>query len=109
LFQIVRAGVKLLIWLVGDEMTIFEVPIQDPIYFVGRKRVTRRILGLIKKKQSVSVVGKKRIGKTSLLNIIAHENIFSQYGLIENKYRFAYIDGYQLKEKSLSESYSQIL
>jgi len=91
-------------------MSIFEVPIQDPIYFVGRKSVTRRILQLIKNKQSVSVVGEKRIGKTSLLNIIAHKRVFSQYGLIENTHRFAYIDGHQLKNMSSpSESYAFIV
>jgi len=48
-------------------------PIRDPAYFFGRRRELDQALGLIRNGQSVSIVGPRRIGKTSLLLRLADE------------------------------------
>ncbi len=42
-------------------------PIRDPAYFFGRQRETRLLLDMVGNAQSVSVLGQRRIGKTSFL------------------------------------------
>ena len=41
--------------------------IREPDYFFGRTQETREILNYLARGQSVSIVGPRRIGKTSLL------------------------------------------
>jgi len=47
-------------------------PIKDPRHFFGRVQETREILDFTSEGQSVSVVGPRRIGKTSLLLDLCH-------------------------------------
>jgi hypothetical protein len=47
-------------------------PIKDPRHFFGRVQETREILDLTSQGQSVSMVGPRRIGKTSLLLHLCH-------------------------------------
>ena len=47
-------------------------PITDPADFFGRERETEFALARLRTGQSVSVVGERRIGKTSLLHFIRH-------------------------------------
>lgn len=49
--------------------------IRDPESFVGREYCLERILGQIKNKQNASLVGPKRIGKTSLLTRLQNETL----------------------------------
>lgn len=48
-------------------------PIRDRAYFFGRERETRQIMSLLQNGQSVSIIGQRRIGKTSLLYHIADD------------------------------------
>ena len=41
--------------------------IRDPVYFYNRQKETKQILERLGKGQSISVIGPRKIGKTSLL------------------------------------------
>jgi hypothetical protein len=47
-------------------------PITDPADFFGREQETQFALARLRTRQSVSIVGERRIGKTSLLHFILH-------------------------------------
>ena len=50
-------------------------PIRTPEHFVGRTAEVADILSLVKNNQSVSIVGPRRIGKTSLLLNISYAEV----------------------------------
>ena len=66
--------------------------IRDPAYFFGRRRETRLLLELVRNGQSVSVLGQRRIGKTSFLFYVSHPRILQAHGLDAGQYDFAYIN-----------------
>jgi hypothetical protein len=68
-------------------------PIHDQNYFYGRGYETAQVLSLVAKRQSVSLVGQRHIGKTSLLNHISNPRVFTQHGLKPDETLFVYIDG----------------
>jgi hypothetical protein len=67
-------------------------PIRDRAYFFDREPEARQILSLLGNGQSVSLVGQRRIGKTSLLFHLAEAQVFTQYGLNAEEHLFVYID-----------------
>src|SRR6266487_3661518 len=69
-------------------------PISDPIRFVGRQREVNHIFSRLcnVEFESSSLVGERRVGKTSLLNYIAHPNVRRSYGLDPDIYLFIYVD-----------------
>jgi hypothetical protein len=67
-------------------------PIRNSAYFFGREQETSQILSLLGNGQSVSLVGQRRIGKTSLLFHLSDRNIFAPAGLDPNEHLFVYID-----------------
>jgi hypothetical protein len=67
-------------------------PIRNSAYFFGREQETGQILSLLGNGQSVSLVGQRRIGKTSLLFHLADPDIFTSSGLKPNEHLFVYID-----------------
>lgn len=73
---------------------LFDNPttLRDPRYFVGRKEQVERILGLIKARQSVSLVGPRRIGKTSLLTYLRSSLIEPVFDFDNNRLLFLYLD-----------------
>ena len=56
-------------------------PIRDSRFFFGRTAETQRILSYVSRKQSVSVVGPRRIGKTSLLIHLSHPEVKTAHRL----------------------------
>jgi hypothetical protein len=67
-------------------------PIRDRAYFFDREPEARQVLSLLGNGQSVSLVGQRRIGKTSLLFHLAEAQVFTQYGLNAEEHLFVYID-----------------
>ena len=69
-------------------------PISDPARFFGRLREAEQVFSRLRNVEfeSSSLVGERRIGKTSLLNYLAHPNIRRMYGLDPSKYLFVYVD-----------------
>ncbi len=69
-------------------------PISDPRRFFGRVREVEQIFGRLRNEEfeSSSVVGDRRIGKTSLLNYLADPSIRAAHGLEPGRYNFFYVD-----------------
>ncbi|MBE7552240.1 MAG: protein kinase [Anaerolineales bacterium] len=67
-------------------------PIRKPEHFFGRTQEVTNTLSLLKNNQSVSIVGPRRIGKTSLLLHLSHAAVMSQHGLSPTEHLFIFID-----------------
>jgi hypothetical protein len=69
-------------------------PISDPQRFFGRTREIEQIFGRLRNPEfeSSSVVGDRRIGKTSMLNYLADPGVRAAHGLGAGNYTFVYAD-----------------
>ncbi len=67
-------------------------PIHDRDYFFGREHETTQALSLLGNDQSISLVGQRRIGKSSFLFHLADPHIFTQHGLDPTQHLFVYLD-----------------
>jgi len=69
-------------------------PISDPQRFFGRTREIEQIFGRLRNPEfeSSSVVGDRRIGKTSLLNYLADPGVRAAHGLGTDNFTFVYVD-----------------
>jgi AAA-like domain len=69
-------------------------PISEASRFYGREREVEQIFSRLRNDEfeSSSIVGDRRIGKTSLLNYIAHPDVRRKYGLEGSEYAFVYAD-----------------
>jgi hypothetical protein len=69
-------------------------PISDPRRFIGREREVEQICGRLRNQEfeSSSLVGDRRIGKTSLLNYLADPAVRAERGLGPERYIFVYVD-----------------
>ena len=65
-------------------------PIRDPHYFYNRRKEVKRVLEMLGKGQSVSVIGPRKIGKTSLLFNISQPQVMQQHGLDLSQHLFVY-------------------
>jgi AAA-like domain len=76
-------------------------PISDPRRFFGRAREVAQIFGRLGNEEfeSSSVVGDRRIGKTSLLNYLADPDIRAAHGLKPERYHFFYVDLQMVDER----------
>jgi Novel STAND NTPase 2 len=76
-------------------------PISDPRRFFGRAREVEQIFGRLRNEEfeSSSVVGDRRIGKTSLLNYLADPGIRAAHGLDRGRYNFFYVDLQMVDER----------
>ncbi|MBI5301160.1 MAG: ATP-binding protein [Chloroflexi bacterium] len=84
----------------------------QPDQFVGRKHELRRIFSALDtahtgQLQSISVVGPRRIGKSSLLFYVAHR--FSQHLSAPQNYRFTYVELPSAECRTLDGLVSKIL
>jgi len=72
----------------------FGNPIRDPARFYGRVEDLRQIINRLRSSahESTSVVGERRIGKTSLLKHLDNETVAAEFGLVPEKYCMVYID-----------------
>jgi class 3 adenylate cyclase len=73
--------------------------LQSPWMFFGREAIVKRIMARIssEKPQSVSVVGERRIGKSSLLNFLNFAETRLAYLKESGKYIFTFIDFQQVR------------
>ncbi len=69
-------------------------PISDPRRFVGRKHETELVFSRLRNAEfeSSSLVGERRIGKTSLLNYLADRDVRRRYDLLSGSHMFVYVD-----------------
>jgi hypothetical protein len=79
--------------MLGNPFT-YGNPISDPHRFVGRAREVEQIFGRLRNAEfeSSSLVGDRRIGKTSLLNYLADPSVRASHGLLPEQYVFVYAD-----------------
>ena len=67
--------------------------IRDPAMFFGRTDYLARIYALLANTQSVSIIGDRRIGKSSLLYNLAQPEVQARIGRYDfTNYQFVYID-----------------
>jgi hypothetical protein len=84
-------------------------PIRESKYFFGRVVETQQVLSCVSRKQSVSIVGPRRIGKSSLLIHLADSEVKNAHGLGDD-YVFAYVDCQALPgDVSESDVYCKLL
>lgn len=89
--------------------------IKESRLFVGRKREVTEICEAIATSASVSIVGERRVGKSSLLKYLADPSLEQKNGLDSSRYVFSYFDflGYpsitptELWQRLLAEIVSQ--
>jgi eukaryotic-like serine/threonine-protein kinase len=69
-------------------------PISDPRRFFGRAREVEQIFGRLRNDEfeSSSLVGERRIGKTSLLNYLADPSVRTSHSLPSERCIFVYVD-----------------
>lgn len=86
------------------------VAIKDPAQFYGRAREVSKIFSRIgaSRPQSISVVGERRIGKSSLLNFINHSEVRQRFLDRPESYVFAFIDLQQKRRLSLTEFFTEL-
>ena len=72
----------------------FGNPVSDPSRFFGRERELRQITDRLHSSafESTSVVGERRIGKTSLLKHLANPEVADDLGLSADEYVVVYVD-----------------
>jgi hypothetical protein len=72
----------------------FGNPIRDPRRFIGRQSDLQQIVDRLRSSahESTSVVGERRIGKTSLLKYLDHKDAAAELGLPAEDYCLVYMD-----------------
>src|SRR4249920_990807 len=80
-------------------------PISDPVRFFGRKREVDRIVSRLRNDEfeSSSIVGDRRIGKTSLLVHLGNTEVRRAYALDGPGYVFVYVDLQMVDERVTPE------
>ena len=78
-------------------------------YFHGRRTVVEQILGLLRNGQSVSLIGPRRIGKSSILINLCHPSVREQFGLQPPEALFVMVDCQELGGSPPEEVYEALL
>lgn len=79
--------------VVGENPYYHRGPIREARHFFDRARETALALQMVRNRQSVSVIGPRRIGKTSLLFHLADSTVRSESDLAPEECLFVYING----------------
>lgn len=83
--------------------------IKETRYFVNRKQEVMEIYEAIVTSASVSVVGERRVGKSSLLRYLADPSVIQQHGLDPAQYIFADIEFQGFPTITPTELWHQLL
>ncbi|HKQ08298.1 MAG TPA: protein kinase [Blastocatellia bacterium] len=86
------------------------VAIKDPAQFFGRTREVSKIFSRLtaSRPQSISVVGERRIGKSSLLNYVNHPQVRARQLDQPDAYVFAFIDLQQKRRITPVEFFKEL-
>jgi len=84
-------------------------PIRTLSAFYNRQQETEQIASLLRVSQSVSIVGPRRIGKTSLLFHLQAPEVRHAHGLLPPEYIFVSINSEAMGQTTLSEAYALFL
>lgn len=83
--------------------------ITDPIYFRGRVGEVEQLYSAILTHQSRSIVGERKLGKSSLLTYVAQPQVLTNFDLDPDRYLFIYLDLEGLMSANRSEFWMEIL
>lgn len=86
-------------------------PIRDPNRFYGRRWEAQQIVARLLSSafESTSVVGERRMGKTSLLNYLSNPEVAPALGLTPDKYVLVYIDFQGLADITPTRFWQRVL
>jgi len=89
----------------------FGNPIREPGRFIGRQEELRQVVNrlLSSAHESTSIVGERRIGKTSLLLHLADKAAAAQLGLVPERFCLIYIDFQGLVDITPQRFWSRVL
>ena len=82
--------------------------IRQDTHFLGRSAETAQILGLLRNRQSVSVIGPRRIGKSSLLIHLSRTHVREAFDLQPPHALFVLVDCQELGGSPAEEVYEAI-
>ena len=85
------------------------IAIKDQKYFFGRENEVRYIVSLLQNTQSCSIIGPRRIGKSSIINAISNPDMLKKNGLNPENYVFVFIDLEGLVDLTQSEFFYLIV
>jgi hypothetical protein len=89
----------------------FGNPIRDPAHFIGRQSDLRQIVNRLRSSahESTSIVGERRIGKTSLLKYLENKEAAAALGLPPEEFCLVYMDFQGLMEITPQRFWARIL
>ncbi|MFZ5819817.1 MAG: hypothetical protein ACOYYJ_07940 [Chloroflexota bacterium] len=89
----------------------FGNPIKEPGRFIGRKAEIRQITSrlLSSAHESTSIIGERRIGKTSLLGYLAHPQVSAGLGLTLDRFCLVYVDFQGLTDITPTRFWQRVL
>lgn len=89
----------------------FGNPIRDPSHFIGRQSDLQQIVNRLRSSahESTSVVGERRIGKTSLLKHLADKTVAESLGLSKGQYCMVYMDFQGLTDITPTRFWQRVL
>jgi hypothetical protein len=87
------------------------VMIRDPAEFIGRKLEIEKVFSRIgaARPQSVSIVGERRSGKSSLLYHLSRPEVYAMYLADPSHYDFVFVDLHGLGDLNVSEFFDLLL
>ncbi|MCA9979042.1 MAG: AAA family ATPase, partial [Anaerolineales bacterium] len=83
--------------------------ITDPAYFFGREREIEALYSAIATRQCRSIVGERKMGKSSLLSHLADPATLQEHGFDPDKYVFVYIDLEGMANIAYEEFWPEVL
>lgn len=83
--------------------------IKDPAHFVGRAAELHNLYTLLASMQSCSVVGPRRIGKSSLLHYLAQPSVYTAHLPAPESYVFAFINLQELVDLEPDDFFSLVV
>jgi hypothetical protein len=83
--------------------------ITDPAYFSGRKNQVEQIYSAIITRQSRSIVGERKLGKSSLLTYVMQAVVMQGYDLDPARFVFIYLDLEGMTSATRSEFWLEIV
>jgi hypothetical protein len=84
-------------------------PIREASHFINRRQETAQAANLLRVSQSVSITGPRRIGKTSLLYHLLHEQVRVEYGLMPPQHVLVSMDAEGMGQAPPHEVYALFL
>ena len=84
-------------------------PVRDSTHFCNRLRETEQIANLVPTSQSVSIVGPRRTGRTSLFYRLLGQDVRVAHGLAPPDHAFVSIEAQGMEQAPLLEIYALLI